>query len=129
MYLKVLYWDHSSGNSRSIICKLPGHYHRLESYLELSCKASHQQSQRFKCFLQWNLKHCPTNIKVNCYKGLVRPVIEYAAMVWEPYTHNNISAIEVVQRRAARFVYNNYLSYTSVNNMIANLASNSLYNR
>ena len=38
-----------------------------------------------KYFLQQNLKHCPRNIKVNCYKSLVRSIIEYAAMVWAPY--------------------------------------------
>ena len=87
------------------------------------------KANRIKCFLQRNLKHCPRNIKVNCYKSLVRPVIEYAATVWAPYTQNNINAIEAVQRRAARFVFNNYSTYASVSNMIANLGWNSLHNR
>ena len=54
---------------------------------------------------------------------------EYAATVWEPYTQNNINAIEAVQRRAARFVFNNYSTYASVSNMIANLGWNNLHNR
>ena len=37
------------------------------------------KANKIKCFLQRNLKHCPVNIKVNCYNSLVRPVIEYAA--------------------------------------------------
>ena len=51
--------------------------------------------------------------------------------MWAPYTQNNINAIKAVQRRAARFIYNNYSSYASVSNMIANLRCNSLaiYNR
>ena len=87
------------------------------------------KANKIKCFLQRNLKYCPTTIKVNCYKSLVRPVIEYAATVWAPYTQNNINAIEAVQRRAARFVYNNYSTYASVSNMITNLGWNTLHNR
>ena len=87
------------------------------------------KANRIKYFLQRNPKHCPRNIKVNCYKSLVRPLIEYAAMVWAPYTQNNINAIEAVQRRAARFVFNNYSTYASISNMIANLGWNSLHNR
>ena len=87
------------------------------------------KANKIKCFLQRNLKHCPINIKANCYKSLVRPILEYAATVWAPYTHNNINIIEAVQRRAARFVHNNYSSYASVSNMIANLGWNTLLNR
>ena len=50
-------------------------------------------------------------------------------MVWVPYTQSNNNAIEAVQRRAARFVFNNYSTYASVSNMIANLGWNSLHNR
>ena len=49
--------------------------------------------------------------------------------MWAPYAQNNINAIEAVQRRAARFVFNNYSTYASVSNMIANLGWNSLHNR
>ena len=49
--------------------------------------------------------------------------------MWAPYTQSNINAIEAVQRRAARFVFNNYSTYASVSNMIANLGWNSLHNR
>ena len=35
-----------------------------------------------KAFLRRNLYHCPILIKSNCYKSLVRPILEYAATVW-----------------------------------------------
>ena len=38
----------------------------------------------------------------------VRPKLEYALTVWGPYTANNISQIEAVQRRAARSVMNDW---------------------
>ena len=33
----------------------------------------------------------------------MRPVLEYAAQVWNPYARRNINAIEAVQLRAARW--------------------------
>ena len=36
------------------------------------------------------------------------PKLEYASSVRNPYTQCNIDEIEMVQRRAARFVYNDY---------------------
>jgi hypothetical protein len=39
---------------------------------------------------------------------LIRPKVEYNSAVWDPYTKENIDKIERVQRRAARYVYNNY---------------------
>ena len=46
--------------------------------------------------------------KNNCYKALVKPVLDYAATVWSPYTQKDIDMVEQVQRRAARFIFNNY---------------------
>ena len=37
------------------------------------------------------------------YKTLVRPLLEYAAPVWNPYLVKDIHAIESVQRCASRF--------------------------
>ena len=48
------------------------------------------------------------NIKETCYKTFVRPSVEYASGPWDPPTAKNISALEMVQRRAARFVTGEY---------------------
>ena len=37
---------------------------------------------------------------------MVRPIVEYACTVWEPYTRKNIQSLETVQRKAAQFVKN-----------------------
>ena len=42
------------------------------------------------------------------YKALVRPHLETASAVWDPHVKSDIYKIEMVQRRAARFVTNNY---------------------
>ena len=62
-------------------------------------------------------------------RSLVRPQVEYASVVWSPYTKDNINKIEKVQRRAARWVTNDYSSYSSVTDMLSNLGWRSLENR
>ena len=47
--------------------------------------------------------------------------MEYACTVWSPYTKKNIQILEAVQRRAARFVNNDYSNLSSVTAMIQDL--------
>ncbi|KAJ8026431.1 hypothetical protein HOLleu_31246 [Holothuria leucospilota] len=42
-------------------------------------------------------------------------------MVWDPYTQSEKNSIENVQRRAARFIFNNYSRQSSVSEMIKDL--------
>ena len=44
--------------------------------------------------------------------------MEYGATVWDPYQKYNSDKIEMVQRRAARFVKSRYSRYTSVSDML-----------
>ena len=46
----------------------------------------------------------------------IRPILEYAAVVWEPHTRCDIERLEAVERRAVRFVMSdyNYIYYSSV---------------
>ena len=48
------------------------------------------------------------DVKAQAYTTLVRP--EYASTVWDPYTLQQIYALEWVQRQAARFVTGDYSS-------------------
>ena len=36
-------------------------------------------------FLQQNLSKCSSNVKQNAYITIIRPLLEYAACVWDPY--------------------------------------------
>ena len=64
------------------------------------------QSQQSKFFLRRNLSNCPQSIKELAYKALVRPHLEYASPVWDPWMDMHIKQLEAVQRRSALFVKN-----------------------
>ena len=66
------------------------------------------------------------SVKELAYKTFVRPKREHASTVCSPYTDKNIESIEMVQRRAARWVSNQYSSYDSVTGMLSNLGWRSL---
>ena len=70
-----------------------------------------------------NLSSCPTNIKAQCYKTLVRPILEY------PHTKTNIQTLEAVQRWATRFATGDYRTTSSTSQMISRLGWESLQHR
>ena len=62
-------------------------------------------------------------------KALVRPIVEYAAVVWDPLTKTHIHQLEKVQRRAAHFVEGDYKKTSSVSDIITKLQWSSLEER
>ena len=56
------------------------------------------------------------------YKTLVRPQLEYASIIWSPYTHTYINKVEMIQNRAARWVKSNFSSQASVSAMKQSLS-------
>jgi len=80
-------------------------------------------------FLQRNLCKCPSHVKSSSYITYDRPILDYACTVWSPYHQHNISKIEMVQRRAARFVTNNYEWNSSVTDMLQHLQWEQLQHR
>ena len=93
---------------RNLSCKL--HIHNI-------CKKSNSTLG----FLRRNLRKCPSSIKEQAYKTYIRPTLEYASSVWDPHTKDLISHIEMVQRRAARFVKADYSQQSSVALMLESL--------
>ena len=77
-----------------------------------------------KGFLHRNLTKCPLSIKSSCYLSLVRhTILEYVYVYYACaiYHQCNIHQVGTVQRRAARYVMNNFSSYASVSEMITTL--------
>ena len=63
--------------------------------------------------IQRNLWNCPKNVKEIAYTSLVRPKLEYTSAAWDPFLKKDISALERVQRKTARFCSQNYNRYAS----------------
>ena len=72
-------------------------------------------------FLRRNLNISSTSVKENAYKSLVRPLVEYASSVWDPYHQKDIHRLDMVQRRAARYVSNRHGNRSRVDSMLEHL--------
>ena len=78
-------------------------------------------ANRTSGFLKRNVQTKNKDIRTLAYNSLVCPQVEYGSAVWSPYTEENKDKIEMVQRRAARWVSNDYSTYSSVTEMMSNL--------
>ena len=67
--------------------------------------------------------------KEHCFKTSVLPIIEYATIVWAPHTAQDVNKIEMLQRRGARFVLNEYQRNVSVTRLLNTLGWPSLETR
>ena len=76
-----------------------------------------------------NIKISSPSIKELAFNSLVRPITEYSAAVWDPYTQANIRSLEKVQRRAARWTLNRYHNTSSVSDMLVHLSWPTLQSR
>lgn len=85
-------------------------------------------------YLKRSLRHSSCDTKLIAFKTLVLPILEYANIVWDPFTQSNINKLERVQNKAVRFIFNRYdrvsvsglvakanLKHTSARNKIARL--------
>lgn len=80
-------------------------------------------------FLRRNITTKHQGIRETAYKTMVRAQVEYASTVWCPHTQDNIRKVEMVQRRAVRWVKNNNSPYASVTEMQDSLGWSSLEQR
>ena len=63
------------------------------------------------------------------HKLFASPNLEYGSSVWDPFRQYQIDAVEMVQRRAARFVTGQYNRYQSVTSMLQELKWTTLQQR
>ena len=80
-------------------------------------------------FPKRNIRSAPQAAKATACKRFACPIVEYAATTWAPSTNTNTDKTEMVQRRAARFVTNDYGRKSSVTEMIADLGWDTLQKR
>ena len=69
-------------------------------------------------FIKRNLKDCPQKLKEIAYFSLVRFFVDYASAVWDPHQKFNQEKLEMVQRKAARYVKSRYRRTDSVTAML-----------
>ena len=72
-------------------------------------------------FIKRNIQTNNPKLKESAYKTYVRPLVEYAASVWDPWQKKYIEKIEMVQHRAVRYIFNDYSSTSSVSYMLSKL--------
>ena len=77
-------------------------------------------------FLRRNLRISNEQTKSAAYFSMVRQIIESCSTVWSPHTKEYVSKVEMVQRRAARYVTNRYRNTSSVTSMLDHLNWESL---
>ena len=63
------------------------------------------------------------------FTNYIRPIIEYTAVVWSSYTQSSIHVVEMLQRKAARFICNDFARLSSVTSMLEHLGWDSLEQR
>ena len=80
-------------------------------------------------FLRRNLWGSPQKVKEMAYTSMVRPILEYGSTVWDPHEATHINQIEMIQRRAARFVSGNFSRQASVTAILQNLGWHTLQER
>ena len=59
-------------------------------------------------FLRRNLRSFPLECRKSAYTTLVRSLLDYGSIIWDPYLKQDIDKIECVQRQAARFITGDY---------------------
>ena len=123
------YYIHGSQLQQAIDGRYLGvHIHEKLSWNTHVAKTA-QKANNSLAFLRRNLARCPQEIKAQCYQTLVRPILEYASLAWDPHTKTNIDHLETVQRRAARFVKGDYRTTSSTSQMIRDIGWKPLVER
>ena len=80
-------------------------------------------AKSYQClaFVRRNLKYCPEKLRRLSYISLIRSKLEYSSSVWDPHLRKDIHQLEMVQRRAARFIKHDYGYDSSVSQMLKDL--------
>ena len=96
-----------------------------KNHIDKTCAKANRQLG----FLRRNLQIQNSKLKETAYKGLVWPVTDYCATVWDPHFKKYINQLEMVQRRADQFIFNAYQPIAPVTEMINNLGWEKLETR
>ena len=71
--------------------------------------------------LRRNLSLCPQKLREQANISLIRSRLEYCAAIWDLHLEKDIQQLEAIQRRAARFVVQDFSRYSSVKSYLNDL--------
>ena len=78
------------------------------------CKSIISKATRSLNCLRCSMRfRCSCEAKYIAYRTLVRPILEYAAVVWCPHATRDIKSLESLQGRAARWICGSHWSPTT----------------
>lgn len=80
-------------------------YRHIDYVIARACRVLGMLRRNAKCF--------PLETRNLLYKTNIRPILEYACTIWDPWTVTDITKLERVQSLVARFVVQNYTRYFS----------------
>lgn len=127
---------HVTNKRQTILCPYTIHGHILEEVNSAKYLGVHidsklnfnthidsitKKANSTRAFLSRNFSHCSQKIKEATYTTFIRPIVEYAAPIWDPHTQKNVNRLEQVQRSCARYVTRNYDRESSVTAMLQHL--------
>ena len=92
-------------------------------------EATTAKANKVNTFAYRNFKGCPTDVQTHCYKSLVRPVLEYTAVVCDPHQQHLKSSLEMVQRRSDRRILHDFSCTSSASALVAQLQLENLQSR
>ena len=88
------------------------------------------KANQYRQMLQRNLVSVDSSVKLNCYKSLIRPIVEFASPVWDPVGNKDLQQkLELVLKKAARWVFNNWSYRQSASAMVRKLSLPTLAER
>ena len=67
------------------------------------------------------LQGSPITVQTDCYNGMVRPIMEYAATVWDPHRQYLSDSPEKAQRHSARRILHDHSAASSASVIVSRL--------
>lgn len=80
-------------------------------------------------YLRRTLSKSPKETKLLLFKSLIRPIVDYASVVWNPYKQCEINRLEAIQKKAVRFICHRYDRDFSPSSTLSSLNLTSLSSR
>ena len=90
-------------------CKDLGVYVSSNLNSAIHCENVRSKASKISALIHRTFISGDTSLKVRAFKTYVRPILEYATIVWNPHNSGEINKIESIQRRFTKRLFNTNL--------------------